>query len=212
MATEAPARHELATVGALRVLAGSEHRLLEFEEAVQGHSPLNRTQAVLLEHGRRDKEPAAGAHAFEWGANTATEPKVKADVIATCPADLWVLGVFDERRWEHGQYKADERRRYHGRVDQVLDPGMLPAPARMEVTFKRGRLQPCLAAERAPDGEVVRPSHEQLGRWAWRNLAPGQEPPKEAWTTTGLRELYADTRRSPKAVAIEASISGNRCP
>ncbi|MDP9418963.1 MAG: hypothetical protein M3P53_02245 [Actinomycetota bacterium] len=48
-----------------------------------------------------------------------------------------MLGVLDERRWEHGQDKAGERRRYHGRVDQVLDPRMLTAPARMEVTFKR---------------------------------------------------------------------------
>ena len=83
MATEAPARHELAAVGALRLLPGNEHRLLELEEAVQGQGPLNRTQAVLLKHGRRDKEPAPGAHAFEWGADTATEPKVEADVVAT---------------------------------------------------------------------------------------------------------------------------------
>jgi len=48
-----------------------------------------------------------------------------------------VLGVLDERRWEHGQDKAGERRRDHGRVDQVLDPGMPTAPARIEVTFKR---------------------------------------------------------------------------
>jgi len=65
MATEAPSSHELSAVGALRLLAGYKHHLLDLEEAVQAQSPLNGSQALLCEYSRRDEQPASGADPIE---------------------------------------------------------------------------------------------------------------------------------------------------
>jgi len=47
-----------------------------------------------------------------------------------------VLSLFYECLREHGQDETRERRRHHGGVDQVVDPGMEPAPARTEMAFE----------------------------------------------------------------------------